>query len=265
MDGSVHEWVKGKKWDLIGAIDDATSEVPWAEFFETESLEGYIKVLKNIFKTHGKPRILYVDRASWLSGTGLDEERMQFKRMCTELDIVVIFAESPQAKGRIERLWGTLQDRLVAEFWLHRIETKDAANKYLHNHFLPNVWNKDFIVEPKEQESEYRIPPTVEGLDEIFAFKYKRQIKNDHTILWGNRKYQITRNLRLSLARRDAEVRLYPDGRIRAYYAGQDLELQRIDPKVVDGPAKRPIDPPSNGLRINLNAPNRNYSINKGS
>ena len=112
MDGSDHEWIRGMRWCLIAGIDDATSEVPSARFFLTENLEGYTEVLTETFAVAGVPRAVYVDCASWLSGTTKSDESGQFKRMCEELSIHPIYAESAQAKGRIERLWGTFQDRL---------------------------------------------------------------------------------------------------------------------------------------------------------
>lgn len=105
MDGSNHPWVRGRNWTLIAGIDDATSEVPYGEFFPTEGFLSYLAVLRKVIQIRGVPRVIYVDHASWLSGTTKNEESGQFKRICEELGITLIFANSPQAKGRVERLW----------------------------------------------------------------------------------------------------------------------------------------------------------------
>jgi transposase len=227
MDGSDHEWVRSMHWCLIGGIDDATSEVPSAQFFPTETLEGYTEVLTETFSICGVPRAVYIDCASWLSGTTKAEESGQFKRMCKELNIHPIYAESAQAKGRVERLWGTFQDRLVAELQLHKITTMAEANKYLREVFLPD-WNKNFTVKPIKLESLYQAAPTGAQLKEIFALKFERKIRNDETIHWQNHLYQSTFEFGYSIAKRTAEVRVYPDGSMRAFYGGRDLVIKKL-------------------------------------
>ena len=115
MDGSTHEWIKGEKWCLIAAVDDATSDMPYGEFFKTESLAGVMRVVRKIIEIKGIPWGLYLDRAEWFAGFRKTDQT-QFKRICKELGITIIPSYSPQGKGRIERAWSTLQDRLVAEF-----------------------------------------------------------------------------------------------------------------------------------------------------
>jgi transposase len=240
MDGSDHEWVKGKKWVLIGGIDDATSNVPYGEFRPTEGLSGYLSVLRQVIEKTGVPRVLYVDHASFLSGTAKDDESGQFRRICEELGITLIFANSPQAKGRIERLWQTFQDRLIAELGYHGITEMGEATRYLNEKFLPETWNQKFTVEPKSAEALYRPAPTPEALNEILACKYTRKVRNDHTILWGNRTYQISAKLPYSLAKREIEIREYSTGIIQGYHAGRNLELKMIV-KPEDRPSRQPI------------------------
>lgn len=252
MDGSDHAWVKGKNWCLIAPIDDATSEVAYGEFFETEHLQGYLAVLRRLIELKGIPRILYVDHASWLSGTAKNDESGQFKRLCEELGITLLFANSPQAKGRVERLWQTFQDRLVAEFRYHRITTMQEANLYLNTEFLPKTWNEKFTVLAKSSKSSYQPIPTGRALDEVFCYKYKRKVRNDHTILWGNRLYQIDAKLSHSIAKHEIEMRIYQTGLIKGYYAGKDLELMLVeriedrDPKGLVTGTLRPAENPSN-------------------
>lgn len=228
MDGSDHEWVHGAgKWCLIAGIDDATSAVPYGEFFLTETLEGYTTVLTQTFAKEGIPRAVYVDCASWLSGTTQAEESGQFKRMCKELNMHPVYAESAQAKGRIERLWGTFQDRLIAELGLRKVKTMSEATQYLNEEFLP-YWNKNFTVKPSSLESLYQKAPTPEHLKEIFALKFERKIRNDETIHWKNHLYQSMHNFGYSIAKRSAEIRLYSDGSIRGFYGGKNLELKKL-------------------------------------
>lgn len=225
MDGSTHFWWKGREMCLIAGIDDATSAVPYGEFFETETLEGYMRVLQRVIEIKGIPRIIYVDRASWLSGLS-DEETGQFHRMCEELGIRVIHANSAEAKGRIERLWGTLQDRLVSEFRLHQTDSAEKANVYLNQVFLKETWAKKFTLPAQQPGELYRPRPQEQDLDQIFCLKLDRKIRKDHTILFGNEVYGITADLGHSIVRKIAEIRIYNDGRLRGYYGGKDLELK---------------------------------------
>jgi transposase len=260
MDGSEHDWVAGKNWCLISGIDDATSEVPYAEFFETEGLDGYLKVLTEVFRRWGIPRILYVDHASWLSGTTKSEGKGQFKRICDELGINLLFANSPQAKGRIERLWGTFQDRLVAELGLHKIQTKEAATAYLNDVFLPNTWRKKFMIAPRAPESSLRPPLTASAIREILCYKYRRVVRNDETILWANEMYQITSDFSHSLSRREVEIRIYDDGDMGAFYGGRRLELSPICRP--GGRAKKTIpDGIPMGLRTKIKASKNGINI----
>ena len=226
MDGSKHFWWKGQERCLIAGIDDATSDVPYGEFFGTETLEGYMRVLRTIIEKKGIPRVLYVDRASWLGGLS-DEEKSQFQRMCEELGVRLIYAGSAEAKGRVERLWGTLQDRLVSEFRLNEVNSIEKANEYFNKVFIPETWSKKFTVTPQSEGSLYRPRPAKQDLDQIFCLKFVRKIRKDHTLLFGNELYAITADLQHSIIRRQAEIRVYSDGLLRGYYGGLDLELKQ--------------------------------------
>ena len=240
MDGSDHPWVLERNWTLIAGIDDATSEVPYGQFFPTEGLQGYLSVLRRVIQLKGIPRVIYVDHASWLSGTTKSDEKGQFKRICEELEITLIFANSPQAKGRVERLWQTLQDRLVAEMNHLGIREIEQANDYFNEVFLPKTWSQKFTVVPKSSISLYRPAPSPEALEEILSYKYNRKVRNDHTILWGNRMYLIQAKFSYSLAKRSIEIRVNAEGRIQGYYAGKNLELTTVV-KPEDRPSRQPI------------------------
>lgn len=251
MDGSDHPWVTGKNWTLIAGIDDASSEVPYGEFFKNEGLLGYLAVLRKVIQLRGVPRVIYVDHAAWLSGTAKNDESGQFKRICEELEITLIFANSPQAKGRVERLWQTFQDRLVAEMKYSRINDIDQANQYLNNNFLPQTWNQKFTVVPKSPESLYRAAPTPQALEEILSYKYARKVRNDHTILWDNQLYKIEAQLPHSLAKRQIEIRKDSTGFIQGFYAGRNLELCLVE-RPGDRTPCRPISPKVAGLLTTL-------------
>ena len=228
MDGSDHEWTPGKRWCLIAGIDDATSDVPYGEFFSTESMDGYLQVLSHVFELRGVPQVLYVDQAAWLSGTAKTDMTGQFRRICDELGIAIIFANSAQAKGRIERLWQTFQDRLVAEMGLHKLTEMNEATAYLNNTFLPETWNARFTLPPTKPDVAYRPAPTKAGIADTFTLKYSRKIRNDHTFNWNNNRYKITSKLRFSLVRQNIEIRLKKSGEFTINHSGKVLEYSRI-------------------------------------
>jgi len=198
MDGSPHRWFGNSESCLIGAIDDATSEVCGAEFFESETTVGCMKVLKCIIEKKGLFSILYTDRAGIFGGP----KRVKFsqvKRALGELGIRIIFANSPQAKGRIERLWNTLQDRLVPEMRLKNIRAIETANHFLQEDYLPNDHNKQFSVLPKNLEPAWRPVPSSIDLSQIFCIKDSRTVKNDHTYSWNGMMYKITSDFKYSI------------------------------------------------------------------
>lgn len=224
MDGSPERWFGGKQSCLIGAIDDATSEVPYAEFFESESTLACMKVLMKIIQMKGLFNILYVDRAGIYGGP----KRVQFsqvKRALRELGIQIIFANSPQAKGRIERLWGTLQDRIIPEMRLKKIKTYEAANDYLINQYLPNEHNPKFKVLAKDLNPAWRVVPAAINLQEIFCIKDRRTVKNDHTYSWNGQAYKITSDLKYSIFGQQVEVRTYPDDNWKVFFADKQIDV----------------------------------------
>lgn len=227
MDGSTHEWIRGEKWCLIAAVDDATSDMPYGEFFKTESLAGVMRVVRRIIELKGIPWGLYLDRAEWFAGFRKSDQT-QFKRICRELGVTIIPSYSPQGKGRIERAWSTLQDRLVAEFGLYNIETMEQANEYLNKNFIPETWRKKMTVRPESSEYLYKPLPIQQNLDHIFCLKFKRKVRSDHTIQYKNERYQITTKLPYSIARRIVEIREKPDGTIEGWINERNLQLEAL-------------------------------------
>jgi hypothetical protein len=238
-DGSQHDWLEGrgpKKLCLIGAIDDATNKVPFALFQEEETAEGYMRMLKEIVLNQGIPLALYHDRHSIFEvneGTlpSLEEQldgkepKTQFGRLLEELGIESIPAHSPQAKGRIERLWGTFQDRLVSELRLAGAKSIEEANRVLAK-FLPE-YNRKFAVSARDPEVAYRNITKEFRPEECFCFKYARTVGADNVIKFKGKRFQVLSSSdRLSYAHCKVEVQERLDGTLAIYYQGKPLNIQ---------------------------------------
>lgn len=238
-DTSDHDWLEGRgpKIKLIGGIDDATGEVPYAQFAYKDSVEENMDTFKKIVEIKGIPLSIYVDRDSKFITTrhkGIhvnlrgDYGATQMKRAWDELGINVIFADSPQAKGRIERLWETFQDRLISELRLEGISTLEGANEYLHSVFL-SKHNRKFARKPKLEGSAYRSIPEGMDLNHIFCLKEMRQVYGDHTISYKGRKYEILpTKTRFSFAKAKVEVQKHLDGSIHIFYKEEELKYRLI-------------------------------------
>ena len=224
MDGSHHHWNRKEMTCLIAAIDDATSNIPHAEFFKYEGTLPCMAIVQRVVEKKGIPMAIYVDKAEWFGGRN-KETVCQFKRACGELGIKIIFAHSPQAKGRIERVWNTMQDRLIPEMRLKKITTLPEMNQYLQNEFLPNYWEKTNTVSAGSPDVQYRPVPMGTELREIFCIKDYRRVNNDNTIRWKKKVYQIqTEGLKHSIARRRIEIRVYQDQTWKVFFAGRLME-----------------------------------------
>jgi transposase len=205
VDGSDHDWFEGRgpRLSLLGAIDDATGEVVAALFRKEEDAHGYMLMLKQIVLQRGIPLALYADQHSIFIHTSGEKETIaeqlagqraptQLGRILDDLGIQMITALSPQAKGRVERLWGTFQDRLVSELRLAGICTLDDANEFVVS-YLP-VFNAQFARPAAETETAYRPLPAKLDLNVIFSFQYSRIVGNDNTAQAGARMVQIPAN-----------------------------------------------------------------------
>lgn len=229
MDGSPHKWFGGRDSCLISAIDDASNEVPFAEFFPAEDSLSCMRVLEKIIAKKGIFQILYVDRAGWFGGTKRTDFA-QVKRACEELGIHVIFANSAEAKGRVERLFNTLQDRLIPEMRLRRIHSYQAANCFLQDQFLPNEYDKKFRVTPANLQTAYKPLPTDIDLNQIFCLKDYRIVKRDHTVPWQGNLYQIVSPVKYSIYKQKIEIRTYQDLSFKMFFAGKELPVTLVDP-----------------------------------
>jgi hypothetical protein len=219
VDGSPFDWLgTGTFLFLLGAIDDATSQVLALHLRPAEDLHGYLTLLQRVAAPHGVPVTLYGDRlgvfvrndAHWSL-----EEELQFGQVLRDLGIGYIAAHSPQAKGRIERLWGTLQDRLVAELRLHGIATVAAAEAYLPTYLADHT--RRFTQPPAEPVAAWRRPPR--DLPDRLACRYTRVVARDNTVRLGARVVQIPRGPHgRSYAGCRVELRECLDGRLLVDY-----------------------------------------------
>ncbi len=226
MDGSPHRWFGNKKSCLIAIIDDATSEIH-GEFFKSETTAGCLKVMRDYIEKKGLFKALYVDKAGIFGGP----KRCNFSQMqraCEELGIEIIFANSPQGKGRIERSFDTFQDRLIPELRLRNISDMQSANRYLQEVFIPEFWHKTISVDAKNTTSEFMPVPAHLNLDDICVQKEYRKIRNDHTFSYGNKFYLIESPLKHSIAKQKIEVRKQSGRGFTAHFAGRHLAISEV-------------------------------------
>jgi transposase len=226
MNGSTHRWLGDRKSCLIAMIDDANSDIH-AEFFPSETTEGCMKVMRSVVEKFGLFKTLYVDRAGIFGGPKR-RNFSQMQRACEELGIEIIFASSPQGKGRIERAFDTLQDRLIPELRLNNITDMTGANSYLHHVFIPQFWRKNLVVKSRKQESEYTPVSQYTNLDEICITKVYRKIRNDHTFSYGGKLYFTDSPLKHSIANQKIEIRTGKNKRFDAYFAGRKLQVTEV-------------------------------------
>jgi hypothetical protein len=248
IDGSRHDWLEGRGpyLTLVGGIDDATGMVPWATFREHEDALGYFELLRQIARRFGIPQALYSDRHGIFFKTkkdlSLEEELVgkphptQFGRLLEELGVQLILALSPQAKGRIERLWGTFQDRLVSELRLAGATTASDADQVLAR-YLPRH-NRRFALPANNPEPAWLPWPKQLRPDEVFCFKYRRVVANDHTVRLGPHIIDIPpQPERRSFARVPVDLHQRFDGQIHVFYQGVCLAKKKVEatPRIVNG------------------------------
>jgi transposase len=234
MDASLHPWLgeDGEKAVLLSAVDDATSRVVWAEFFEHYGVLENLAVVRNLAVTHGLPQSLYLDHHSIYF---LQEEDAlaarerggdaltQFGRVMKTLGIEMIPAGSPQAKGRVERSYRTQQDRLVKELQLQGLRSRAEANRYLNETFLPD-YNERFGVEAAQAESLW-IPLGPVDEHALFCLRDTRVAGNDLTISVRGQKWQLHGPVRSG---QKVELRTWLDGSVHVTKGDTELAYHRI-------------------------------------
>jgi transposase len=235
MDGSHHPWLqdRGPAFVLLHAIDDATGTVLGAVFREHEDAAGYLLLLRQVAATHGLPLAVYTDHhgifhRSKQTPLTLQEQLRggpdptQVGRTLAELSIQWIPAASPQAKGRVERLGGTFQDRLVSELRLAKIPDLAGANAFLPTYIARH--NQRFARPAAHRATAFRPVPRHVDLDTVCCFKYRRAVGNDHTVHVGPHHLQIQPNDRQrTFARVTVEVHERLDGSLAVFYRGERL------------------------------------------
>jgi transposase len=260
VDGSRHRWLgpDGPWLTLVAGIDDATNDLPGAVFREQEDAAGYLIMLQQVVRRRGVPLALYSDRHTIFQTRADDplspEEllaggrpRTQVGRVLADLDITWIGARSPQAKGRIERLWGTLQDRWVQELRLLGVTTLAGANAALPA--LLARHNTRFRRPAAASGSAYRRRPDGLPSRDVFCFKYWRTVTNDNTVTVDGRAIAIPPGpRRRSYAKARVEIREHLDGSASVRYQGACIARQAPQPGVLRARRRGPIGerpPPS--------------------
>ena len=226
FDGSCHNWFGDIVCDLIAGIDDATGKVLAAEFFHGEKSLHSMKVIREIIDNNGIPESFYMDKASIYGKVDQDWES-QIARAFEHTGVQLILAGSSQAKGRIERLWRTFQDRLIAELRLAQIDTLEEANKFLKEVFLPN-YNLKFSVEAQDAERSYR--KNIFGdLDLIYCKKDERKISPGNCFSWKSTTWLITE--KHSYAGRRININTHINGSYSFDIMGRKVQAEILVPK----------------------------------
>lgn len=239
MDASPYEWLPGIKCSLHGAIDDARGNITGLYFCEHECLNGYYEVKRQTILEYGIPISIYVDRHTIFKApsnarlTIYDELEgktfayTQFSRAMQELSVGMIYAYSPQAKGRIERLWGTLQDRLALELRLAGIKSLGEANAFLPG-FIKR-FNAHFAVVPREPQSAYRPLGEDINLDYILCRKETRKACPGSIFSFGGQIYQVIKNTLVVAIPNKAAITVLTSPRfgIRAEYKGGVYQVRK--------------------------------------
>ena len=253
MDGSHHAWLeqRGPKMVLMGMVDDARNRF-YGRFYEYEGVYPAMNVLEGYLRQYGLPQSIYVDKHSTYKTVRHpsedelfrgEEAATQFERAAQELGIKLIHAHSPQAKGRIERMFATLQDRLVKDLRLASISTLAEANRFLEA-YLPE-FNAQFEREPRASENVHRPLPKTLKLEEIFCLKTPRTILDGYCIHWKGKRYAIEEPSR-RMRGRPAMVMSHFDGRLIIRFEGRDLKYRQIperSKRVLPKPVIRPKPP----------------------
>ena len=259
IDGSYHRWIgkDGPQFTLLLAVDDATGTVVNALFCDLENTRSYFQLLGGLIRRCGTPLALYADRHAVFKHTPPSPTAAaptQFSRAMDDLGIQLIFALSPQAKGRVERAAGTFQDRLVSELRLAGVATIDDANRVLSD-FLPR-FNRRFGVPAQESQVAYRALDEGMCLDRILCFKYRRRVARDNTVRYRWRTLQLLPGTdRPSYAGAAVDVLEGLDDSLAVQHEGRDIPSQEAPPRpsVLRGFAGRTthspiIHKPVNGL-----------------
>lgn len=256
IDGSLHNWLedRGPALTLLGSLDDATGEVLAAFFQPHEDARGYFRLMHQIVTRHGLPEAVYVDRHAIFvhitnAALSIDEQLQgargrptQFAKLLQRLAVAILYARSPQAKGRIERLWRTFQDRLVMELRLAGASTLEQANAVLAD-FLPR-YNRQFAVPPADPESAFR--PAPPDLDDLFTLRWPCTVALDHTVRCNGLHLQILPAPgERGYARCRVELYEHLDGHLSLHHGERSLPFRPAPPDASTMRFKAKTRPPA--------------------
>jgi transposase len=253
MDASRHAWLEGRgpTLSLHGAVDDATSGIVGLHFASQECTEGYLQVVWQMLGGHGSPARIYTDRHTLFVSPkqlSLEEELAgrtvaltQFGEVLAELQVDHLKARSPQAKGRIERLWGTLQERLVLEMRLAGIDTMEEANRYLPGFIKRH--NQRFAVKPANPTRAWRPAPPYAQRQNVVAVRHQRTASHGSTISFIGKQWQLKDShgqiVALSPGAK-VDIRIRLDGSVRAFYRSEGHALVHFNAVQAVRPAEQP-------------------------
>jgi hypothetical protein len=230
QDGSRHEWVPGKEWDLIVTMDDANNEIYSAFFCEEEGTWSTFQGLSETMTKNGLPCSIYVDRGSHYFVTDKAGDKVskihvtQVGRAMRQLGIEMIPAYSPQARGRSERMFGTLQGRLPQELRLHGITDMQSANRFLQAVYLPEH-NARFTKQAQAEGCAF-VPLMGVALNDVLCIQEERTVANDNTVQYKGRRLQILEDAsRCSFAKCKVRVREYLDGTLAIFHGPRRLQI----------------------------------------
>lgn len=239
QDGSTHDWVPGCQWDLLVTLDDATTEIYSAFFVEEEGTMSSFQGLREVMEAKGLFSSLYVDRGShyWhteAAGGKVDKTRLtQVHRALQQLGITLMAAYSPEARGRSERVFRTLQDRLPKELALAGITEMAAANRYLVERFLP-ASNRRFAVPAPEVGTAF-VPWIGTGLAELLWVQEARVVANDNTVRYQGTVLQIPQDPhRFPYVKGTVRVHAYPDGTLAVFHGPRCLARYHADGQLIE-------------------------------
>jgi transposase len=267
MDGSHHDWFEGRgPWCvLMGYIDDATGRV-FGRFYDYEGTIPAMDSFKRYIKQYGLPLSVYLDRYKTYKSTAkpsLEDELndveplSDFERALRELGVEVRHANSPQAKGRIERLFGTLQDRLVKEMRLRGIRTLEEANAFLEEYFP--IYNGRFCMSPKEKDDLHRPLGRRLDLDAILCIQTERTLRNDFTVAHHRKLYQVEDKVNTS----KVMVQDRMDGSIRITNKNRSLRFREITERPITEKSSLPVVRMRKSTTVPTSHPWRGFKFGK--
>lgn len=244
IDASPHRWFNDIEASLHGAIDDATGKICALRLEKEECLKGYFETMEQIISREGIPLSFYSDRHTIFKSPKKDKPSIeqqlkgetinftQFGNAMEELGVKIIYARSPQAKGRVERLWGTLQSRLLVEFKIHNITSFEKANEFLSNGFI-DKFNKRFAVEPEDPESLFRpLDPNID-LAAVLCVKEERTVSDGSGFTFYGQYYQLIDNDKQAALPKGTKITVLNNHKhaLRARYNGKIYDTKPLAEK----------------------------------